>query len=347
GNSLASEYRWSFTTAVQPVAVVPFSIDAKYSIVSVATDDLGNVYAYGYFNSPIPDVFVAKFAPTGTSTWKTEIATVDIDWPQGGIVVSADRVYIQRYRQASGGSGNTLVFVDALRASDGTVLWSTQVDSGSMPSSVKLDVSGNVYATTTRNTFKLDSTGVIVSRVASGGSANLFAFGNLFVAGVSYVDATNLTDRYLTCFDSSLVSTWTEWRRDSFNADAIALSASVSNSLLYVSEDSYIATASSVTFQPLVTAYRIASNGSATVAWTKSLVGGRITSAVSGTSGLYVMLDGVPPSLQKLDATGVVLWTTPISTGGIGVAEYNNSLIFVVRGSNSISIFDALTGAKK
>ncbi len=344
GNTLASEYSWSFTT--ETTTCIPFTLDVSRQIVDVATDELGNVFVYGYFGSPIPDIFVAKFASDGSFGWLAEIVTPDIDWPQGGITASSGKVYIQRYREVSGSSGTTRVFVDALQASNGASLWSTETDSGSMPSRIAVDSTGNVYATNTHSTVKLDSTGTIVGRTASGGSANAFAFGGLFVAGVSYVDTTNLSDRFLTRSDTSLTAAWTEWRRDTFNQDVFAVVASESNSLLCVAEDSYTATSTSATFQPYVTCYTIAGGGSsASLAWSKMLAGGRVTSAAAGSSGFYVMMDGVPPTLVKLDASGNVLWTASVPLGGSGVAQFGETRVYIA-GGNALQVFNAVTGAK-
>lgn len=349
GTGLAKDYSWSFTTEVAPVipppAFVPFTLDATRQIVNVATDEAGNVFAYGYFGSPVPDVFVAKFAPNGALGWLKETATPDIDWPQGGITAARGRVYVQRYREVPATAGATRVFVDAFQVSDGALLWSTEVDSGSMPSSITVDDAGNVYATNSHNTVKLDSAGAIVGRTTFGGTANLWAFGSVFVAGVSYADATNLTDRYLTRSDTGLIPTWTEWRRDAFSQDVSALAASAGSSLLYVAEDSYTATPSSVTFQPFVSCYSIAGGGaSATLSWTKSPTGGRVTSAAADASGVYVMTDGVPPRLTMFDVTGVVVWTTNVPLGGLGVAVHGNS-VFVANG-HALQVFSASTGAR-
>ncbi len=349
GAPLVRPYSWSFTTeSISPPPPPPplFTLDATRQIVNVATDEGGNVFVYGYFGSPVPDIFVAKFGADGTFGWLKEVVTPDIDWPQGGIVAQGGRVFVQRYRQATGGSGLTHVIVDAFASADGAPLWSTEVDAGSMPGGITLDAAGNVYATNSHDTVKLDSTGAIVGRTTFGGSANLFALGGLFVAGVQYVDATNLIDRYLTRSDASLVPTWTEWRRDTFEQDAIVLAYSVNDALVFVAEDSYVATPTSVTFQPYVSAYKLSGGGTTdTLAWTKSLSGGRLTAAAFAGSALYVTQDGVAPNLVKLDVSGNVTWTVPVSKGSLGLAVYNTS-VFIATGGNGLSVYDAGTGAK-
>ena len=347
GNALASQFSSSFVTAAAPPpAFVPFGLDAQYHAVSVATDTVGNVYVYGYYNSPVSDIFIASFDASGNTRWLQAIATPDVDWPQGGIAVSNGFVYIQRIRDPVG-SGSTEIYADKLAADTGLTKWSELVDSGAMGSSIAVDDSGNVYATTTKGTTKLDSNGVTLNRSTVGGSVSALAFGGLFVAGTQYVDTTNLNDRYLTRLDAALSSLWTEWRHDVNDQDVRGVSAISTAPFVYVAEDSFVSTSSGVQFTPYVSGYSWnATSGTVSLAWTKTLPGGRINASAIGTSGSCYIVSRGPNTLLKMGIDGTITWNVATASEGLCAAEYNGTLVFVADGTNVLEVFDAGTGVK-
>ena len=346
GNALASQFTSSFATvAAPPPAFTPFGLDTQYHAVGVTTDSVGNVYAYGYYNSPVSDIFVASFDGSGHMRWLQAIATADVDWPQGGITVSNGFVYIQRIRDPVG-SGSTEIYADKLAADTGLTKWSELVDSGAMGSSITVDDSGNVYATTTKGTTKFDSNGIVLQRSSVGGSVSALAFGGLFVAGTQYVDTTNLNDRYLVRLDATLSSSWTEWRHDVNDQDVRGVSAISTTPFVYVAEDSFVSSSSGVQFTPCVSGYSWnATNGTVSLAWTKTLPGGRINASAIGISGSCYVVSRGPNTLLKMGSDGTIVWNVATASEGLCAAEYNGTLVFVADGTNVLEVFDAGTGA--
>jgi len=351
GNALQQEYRWSFTTVGIPFT--PFVLAEQYHIVNVTTDESGNVYVYGYFNpSTAPtdtDIFVARFDANGKYHWMKIIHTEVTDWPQGGIVVANGYVYIQRVRDPIG-TGSADIFVDKLTSDEGITVWSVSVDSGVMPSSISIDEGNNLYAINVRGTVKLDTNGSILRRSNNGGATGIYAWGGLFVAGTSYQETTQLTDRYLTRMDANLSNLWTEWLHNSRNTDVRGIAISKNDSVVCVAEDSFI-TSPSVQFYPLVSGYQyklLGGVGVVSVAWTRSLPGGRVSATTGGAKNSVYVTNNTPSTLTRLRSLdGSSVWGVPLAKDGLGVAEFNDSLVYVADGTNVLQVYDAQTGAKK
>jgi hypothetical protein len=208
-----------------------------------------------------------------------------------------------------------------------------------------------LYATTTKATVKLDSSGAIVTRSSVGGSANAFAFGGILVAGASYVDSAKLTDRYLMRLDPSLVKTWEAWRTDALQQDVRGLGFSATDSLLFVAEDSFSVSSSGATFSALVTAYRVLDSGARVEsAWTAMLPEGfgRISTAASDVDGnFYVATEGTSRTLLKLVGnTGVTSWAVTLPTDAYCVAFQTSGSILVSDGTSALLVYNPQTGVR-
>lgn len=351
GNVLQQEYRWSFTTVDAPFT--PFVLDAMYHIVNVANDESGNVYVYGYFNPPSTptdsDIFVARFDANGKYHWMKTIHTEVTDWPQGGIVAARGYVYIQRVRDPIG-SGSADIFVDKLTGDEGIAVWSVSVDSGVMPSSVSIDEADNLYATNVRGTVKLDTNGSILRRSNNGGATSAYAWNGLFVAGTTYQETTQLTDRYLTRMDTNFSTLWTEWLHNNRNTDVRGIAISKNDSVVCVAEDSFT-TSPTVQFYPFVSGYQykvLGGVGVVSVVWTRSLSGGRISTTCGGAKNSVYVTNNTPSTLTRLRSLdGSTVWSIPLAKDGMGVIEFNDSLIYVADGTNTLAVYDAQTGTKK
>jgi uncharacterized delta-60 repeat protein len=120
---------------------------------AIAVDFSGNVYITGNsFSGLYDDLIIAKYNTSGTLQWQRSIAMNyigDDSVGQGIAVDSSGNVYVSGYFYQYSGSNRNVIFVTKYN-SDGTRVWMSQLDGGSLfnqgPSKgVAVDSSGNVY----------------------------------------------------------------------------------------------------------------------------------------------------------------------------------------------------------
>ena len=155
GNSLASNYAWSFTTRPFTRQLGTAASDAG---AGVATDANGNVYVAGYTGGALDgqtstgsvDLFVVKYDSKGVKQWTRQMGTA---WDDFGYSVATDangNVYVAGYTggvldglSSAGGIDMFVVKYDT----NGIKQWTRQMGTAwdDFGYSVATDTNGNVY----------------------------------------------------------------------------------------------------------------------------------------------------------------------------------------------------------
>jgi hypothetical protein len=137
---------------------------------SVTTDNSGNVYVAGTFNTSItlgsttlsgssgPNIFVAKYDNTGNLTWARSGTSAEAQ-AQALTVDAAGNIYLTGYFKntlsfgtynitGAGGTAGSSIFIAKIDAG-GNVMWLSQNNAGSQGNAygIACDASGNVYTT--------------------------------------------------------------------------------------------------------------------------------------------------------------------------------------------------------
>lgn len=112
GNMLQGEYRWSFTTTVDPTL---WMLPTGYQMFGVAANE-SSIHVIGGST-------VAGFDSSGKRKWFVDVAGADYC----GVAVLSDVVYLGRMMRTPGSVISQDVYVDARDVSNGALLWSTPV----------------------------------------------------------------------------------------------------------------------------------------------------------------------------------------------------------------------------
>jgi hypothetical protein len=326
GNTLPSQYQWSFKTAQAPV----WGLDAGYPITRTATDARGNVYVAGQVGTP-SDAFVGKLTNDGKVVWLKPIATPNYDGVYS-VAVFGDNVCVLRLQDPTN-LGFANVWVDLYSGSDGTLLWNTKTSTSDMPSKLVVDGS-TIYAISDFMMAKLDDKGNILQKYSSPGSYLRDAIVTpqaIFVAG-------GFGSSFLRQLDLNFRLVWESACDSSFSI----------NSIIEFPEDSVIIAAEAYQdgyqFQSFVVSYKLGADGKPRLIGKKKFSDGVHTGLKKYDIGSFYVyardIDGAYSGAVgpvKMDLNGNVMWTaSPAKSGDI---IWSGGNLLVATGGNTLAVY--------
>jgi uncharacterized delta-60 repeat protein len=195
---------------------------------SVAVDTSGNIYVTGYtysFSVGGYDVFLLKYNPSGSLSWRRTWGGSDYDYGYGVAVDPSGNIYVTGYTYSFsvGGYDVFLLKYDP----SGSLLWQktwggSNYDYGY---GVAVDPSGNIYVTGATYSFsvgsydvfllKYDPSGSLSWQKTWGGSSSEYGYGvavdpsgNIYVTGYTYSFGAGGADAFLLKYNPSGSLSW-------------------------------------------------------------------------------------------------------------------------------------------
>jgi hypothetical protein len=315
------------------------------AIHDVATDASGNVYVTGTFQgvSTHMDCFVARFNADGTSAWRQNIVTPNVDYPRGGIIVVGDVVYVSILRNDLYGIGEGDLYVDAYFCDSGSLKWSTKTGGGIGGG---LIVDNNIiysispYFITGVN---MDN-GKILSNFGSSNGGVLGGFAVIpdgFLIGGAYL-SHDLTMSYIIKLDKNFKFVWE--RDDTVNHSSLSgvqgLVSFPEDSLVFSSE-SYGDPLYSIATTNSVVCYKIRADGSGLdQLWKKTFNNGTRIELLKDGNSLYVSFVFQGPVSEgpvKMSIKGDILWTA--SPKKNGYTAFSASKVFLADDGTTLTVY--------
>ena len=361
---------WSWAKSQSPDAASGYAY-----INAVTTDNFGNVYVTGFFNSDIifgtdrlvshgdVDIFLVKYNSSGNVVWAKSAGGSDYDEfisDHGGHNIATDylgNVYI------TGIFGSTIVFGnDTLRQSSpngdifiakydstGNVFWATSIGGDLVEEGYALttDVDGNVYVTGSFRSPTI-SIGSDTLYLASGGASMFVAKYNS--SGIPiWARATNVQSNQfsagygiVTDYNKNVYVTG-EWQGHSISFGTQIATSVLGGSNIYITKlDS---TGTFIWVKSAEGNDRVLSTGIVTDIYSNIYITGSFKS-----SNLVFDNDTLtngPIYVVKLNSSGTTLWAKSISGDyddlGLGIAIDNNNDIYITGDFINGVNFDSLT----
>ena len=333
GNALI-EYHLNFTIQNNTPWTLP---DYRYSIYTLDLDNSGNVFFGGYFES-MP--FVGKFLSNGELSWLNNINSTD-DNGVASVEYYNGYMYVLRYRYY--GSSLWDNTIEKVNPSDGTVVWSYNLDITSDKAVDMYIKDGYIFMALVQHLVRVDAESGLnkISIYVPNAVSSVYAYDNSIYVAENYSSPGRGTEIKIEAYSYALNLLWSH-DYGTVNYDGSAhLSANSNGIYVVISADGVL---NSRPFKMGLLKYDFNGTLLNDSLYSSIVADGELSSGITidENGDIYTIYGPV-----KFGLAGEIIWDDFNSVHLYGSdIKYTDGKIFSANSSDHINIFDSGTGAQ-